>query len=121
MGQEGGQAVSANFEYKAKRSTYFSKPADTNTATMYTVGTGIIATVEALSMTADGASTATVWISDGSTDWLVQNAESLAQDTHHTETFGQPVMRAGWSVKVKSSVASKVTYMLTVAEELNRE
>ena len=111
----------ANFEARARRSTYFAKPGDTNTATIYTCSTGIVATVEGVSMTADGAATGTIWISDGSTDWVIQWAESLTTDTHHFESFGQPVLKPGWSVKVKSSVASKITFMLTVAEELQRE
>ena len=113
--------MTAVFNAEARRSTHFKKPADTNANTIYTCGTGVIATIEALSMTAEGAATATAWINDGSTDWVIQWAESLTTDTHHTETFGHPVLKPGWSVKVKSSVADKITFMLVIAEELSRE
>jgi len=110
----------ASFEAQARRSTYFKKPGDTNANTIYTCGSNTVATIEALSQTSEGAASATVWINDGTTDWVVQWAESLVTDSHHTETFGNPVLKPGWSVKVKSSVADKITFMLTVAEELGK-
>ena len=100
------------------RQTFYSTPADTNAATIYScqVGAGGTATVEALHVATTGAANITAWINDG-TDHLVLDAVVQAADIAITYDFGNPVMRDGYLFKVKTSNADDASFMLTVAEE----
>lgn len=110
--------MAVSFNSTGNRQTYFAKPADTNAATVYTVGTNVVsATLEAVNMAATGAAAATVWINDGSTDYLLTDALSVGANTTDTREFGNPVLRAGYSVKVKTSSANNLTFAVTIAEE----
>lgn len=102
--------------------TKFAKPADTNAATIYTVpGAPARARLVGLNISGDVTSgAATVWINDGSTDWLVLDAKAISANTTEVYDFGHPILSAGHSVKVKTSAASKITFALTVSEMLSR-
>lgn len=112
--------MSAIFTASASRQTFFSKPADTNAATIYTASEVRSATLEAMNIATTGASDVTVWLNNGTTDYLLLDAFVMAANTQLLHTFGNPVMRDGWSVKVKTSNADDATFTLTVAEETGR-
>jgi hypothetical protein len=112
--------MSVQFNTTGARATYFSKPADTNAATIYTNSNVKFATLQAVNIAATGAASATVWVNNGSTDYLVLDAKSISANTTETYTFGNPVLQDGWSIKVKTSSANNITFTATVAEETGR-
>ena len=109
--------MSVSFNASAQRQTFFSKPANTNAATIYTCNNVRSATFEAINIATTGASNVTVWVNNGSTDYLLLDAYAMASYDQVLHTFGHPVMRDGWTVKVKTSNADDPTFVLTVAEE----
>lgn len=117
--------MSIQFQANASRQTFFSKPANTNATTIYSCvlsgGTSSgTATFEAINIACTGASDVTVWLNNGTTDYLLLDAFVMNANTQLLHTFGNPVMRDGWSVKVKTSNADDTTFTLTVAEETGR-
>lgn len=112
--------MSAIFTGSAPRQTFFAKPADLNAATIYTA-TGVQkATLEGMNIAVTGASNVTVWLNNGTTDYLLLDAFVMAANTQVLHSFGSPTLRNGWAVKVKTSNADDATFTLTVAEEFNQ-
>jgi hypothetical protein len=111
--------MSASFTATASRQTFFSKPADTNAATVYSCAIPGSATLESVNIAVTGASNVTVWINNGSTDYLLLDAFVMAANTQVLHSFGNPVMRDGWAIKVKTSNADDATFVVTVAEEMS--
>lgn len=112
--------MAVQFNASASRQTFFSKPADTNAATIYTANEVRSSTLEAINIATTGASNVTVWLNNGTTDYLLLDALVMGANEQVVYTFGNPVMRDGWSVKVKTSNADDATFTLTVAEETGR-
>jgi hypothetical protein len=108
--------MSATIFSNATRTTRFAKPADTNAATMYTVESLPRAHLDSLNIASTGAASYTVWINDGTTDYLLADAISLGANARVDLDFGQPVLLEGWSVKVKTSSANNLTFALQIAE-----
>lgn len=97
--------------------TYVAKPADTNEATIFTAGEAQATLVALLLCNTDsGAQTATVQWSDGTTDWDIYTALSVAANT---SVFAEPfiVIPAGGSIKITQGAASKITFHVTVVED----
>ena len=109
-----------SFEANGSRQTFFSKPADTNAATVYTcvLGAGDTATLEAVNIATTGASNVTVWLNNGTTDILQIDAFVMAANTQVLHSFGNPVLRDGWSIKVMTSNADDATFTVVVAEQI---
>lgn len=110
----------AQFNASASRQTFFSAPANTNAATIYSASQVRAATLEAISIATTGAANVTVWLNNGTTDYLLLDAYVMAANTQVLHTFGNPVLRSGWAVKVKTSSANNATFVATVAEETGR-
>lgn len=111
--------MAVSFNSAARRITFFSKPSDTSAATIYTAPTYILSTtMEAVNIAATGAADATVWLNDGSTDYLLLDAKSLKANTTEEYDFGNPVLEPGYAIKVKTSSANNLTFTVTIAEEL---
>ena len=111
--------MAVQFNAAARRITYYSKPSDTNAATVYTAPENILAvTLEAVNIAATGAADATVWLNDGSTDYLSLDAKSVSANTTEKYDFGNPVLESGHAIKVKTSSANNLTFTVTIAEEL---
>jgi hypothetical protein len=111
--------MSIQISQTGTRQTFFSKPSDTNAATVYTASSGVVrAVLESVNIAATGAANATVWLNDGSTDWLLLDAKTLSANTNNVEIFGEPVLRSGHSIKVKTSSANNLTFTVTLIEEL---
>ena len=100
----------------ATRTTRFSKPADTNFATPYTVTTIPRAGLDGLNIASGAAAAYTVAINDGTTDYLLADAVALGANSRIDMDFGQPVLLDGWAIKVKSSVPNALTFTLTISE-----
>lgn len=99
--------------------TFFQAPTTTAAAAVYSVPTGVKSAVLIglnISATTGGAA-ATVWISNGVTDYPVLDAKSITANTAELYTFGNPVLKTGWSVKIKDGTGSKLTFAATIAEE----
>lgn len=108
--------MSAFTHNNATRTTRFAKPADTNAATMYTVTSIPRAALDHLNIASTGAAAYTVWINDGTTDYLLADAISLGANSRVDLDFGEPSLLEGWSVKVKTSSANNLTFTLVMAE-----
>lgn len=111
--------MSVTFTKTAPRQTYFSKPADTNAATVFTSAAEAV-TVESLNIATTLAANVTVWIYNGTTDYLQLDAYAMGANANALFTFGNPVLRSTWAVKVMTSNADDATFTLTVAEETSR-
>lgn len=109
--------MSAIFTGNASRQTFFSKPANLTANTAYTCNNVRTATLEAVNIATTGASNVTVWINNGTTDYLLLDAFVMAANTQVLHTFGNPVLRDGWTIKVMTSNADDATFTVTVAEE----
>lgn len=107
------------FNTAAKRVTKFSKPANTSAATIYTAPTGIVsATLEAVNICSGGTgAAATVVMNDGSTDYPLLSAKAISANTTETYEFGNPVMLAGYTVKVTDGTGNILTFTATIAEQ----
>lgn len=92
-----------------------AKPADTLAATLYTAPAAQAVVVVAMNIAATAAASATVWLGDG-TDWLLLDAKAIAANTTETYTFGNPVLLSAHTIKIKSSSASNLTFVLTTAQ-----
>jgi flagellar basal body rod protein FlgG len=112
--------MSVSFEATGSRQTFFSKPANTTANTVYTcaLGTGDTATLEAVNIAVTGASNVTVWVNNGTTDYLLLDAFVMAANTQLLHSFGNPVLRDGWSIKVMTSNADDATFTVVVAEQI---
>jgi hypothetical protein len=108
--------MSAEIQSNATRTTRFLKPASTGAETIYTVASMPRAHIDGLNIASTGAASYTVWINDGTTDYLLADAISLGANARVDLSFGQPVLLEGWSVKVKTSSANNLTFALTMAE-----
>jgi len=98
--------------------TFFSKPADTVSNTIYTVPSGVkVARIVSMNIATTGASNVTVWINDGTADRLQLDANVMAANTKLTETLGHAALKTGWIVKVMTHNADDATFTLTVAEQ----
>lgn len=100
----------------ATRTTRFAKPADTNAATMYTVTSIPRAALDHMNIASTGAAAYTVWMNDGTTDHLLADAVSLGANSRVDLDFGEIPMLEGWAVKVKTSSANNLTFVLVIAE-----
>lgn len=110
--------MSVSFNVQGNIQTAYSKPADTNYATIYTVPTGAHrAVLLGMNIAVTGASSVTVAYNNGSTDVLLIDALSMAANTFRTDDFGNIALQEGWTVKVKTSNADDTTFVLTYAEE----
>jgi O-glycosyl hydrolase len=109
-----------SFDSNGSRQTFFSRPANTTANTVYTcaLGVGDTATLEAVNIATTGASNVTVWINNGTTDYLQMDAVVMAANTQVLHTFGNPVLRDGWSVKVMTSNADDATFTVVMAEQI---
>jgi hypothetical protein len=111
--------MSASFQASASRQTFFSKPANTTANTAYTCAIPGTATLESVNIAVTGASNVTVWLHNGTTDYLLLDAFVMAANTQLLHSFGNPVMRDGWAIKVMTSNADDATFCVTVAEEMS--
>jgi hypothetical protein len=109
-----------SFESVGSRQTFFSKPANTTANTVYTcaLGVGDTATLEAINIACTGACNITIWLNNGSTDYLLLDAFAVSANTSELGDFGNPVLRDGWSVKVMTSNADDATFTVVVAEQI---
>lgn len=114
--------MSVQFVKQGSRLTKAAAPADTNAATLYTVGADMLGAVLS-GMNISGTSTsgsATVWWNDGSTDYLLLDAKAISANTTELYTFGNPFIKPGGSIKVKTSNANHLTFVLTVEQMTGR-
>jgi hypothetical protein len=110
--------MTVSFNLSGNIQTAYSKPADTNYATIYTVPDGVRRVVlVGMNIAVTGASSVTVAYNNGSTDVLLIDALSMSANTFRTDDFGNVTLQEGWSVKVKTSNADDTTFVLTYAEE----
>lgn len=111
--------MSIQLNQTASRQTFFSAPANTSAATVYTAPTAVARTVlESVNIAASSAANATVWLNDGSTDYLLLDTKAVSANTSEVYTFGNPVIVAGGSIKVRTSSANNLTFTVTIIEEL---
>jgi O-glycosyl hydrolase len=112
--------MSVQFTSDGSRQTFFSKPANTTANTVYTcaLGAGDTATLESVNIATTGASNVTVWLNNGTTDILQIDAFVMAANTQVLHSFGNPVLRDGWSIKVMTSNADDATFTVVVAEQI---
>jgi hypothetical protein len=97
------------------------KPANTSTATLYTAPAGgILVKFAGLNIACEANAAASVWISIGGTDYLLISAKAMTAGQSDLWTFGYPVLRAGQSIKVKSSVADALTFVGTFEQSVSR-
>jgi ribosomal protein S27E len=110
--------MTVSFNLSGNIQTVFSKPADTNYATIYTVPDGVRRVVlVGMNIACTGASNVTVAYNNGSTDVLLIDALVMSANTFRTDDFGNIALQEGWLVKVKTSNADDATFTLTIAEE----
>lgn len=110
--------MSVNFNIQANRQTFFSAPANTSAATIYTRPTGAdTVTLLDMNIAASGAASATVWLNDGTTDRLLLDTKAVSANTTELYNFGRPIVPTGGSIKVRTSSANNLTFTVTVAEE----
>lgn len=110
--------MSVTFQIGGNIQTAYSKPADVNYATIYTVPSGVRrAVLIGMNIAVTGASSVTVAYNNGSTDVLLIDALSMSANTFRTDDFGNVALQEGWLVKVKTSNADDTTFVLTYAEE----
>jgi hypothetical protein len=109
--------MSVSFNLSGNIQTAYSKPADTNYATIYTVDGARRAILVGMNIAVTGASNVTVAYNNGSTDVLLIDALSMSANTFRTDDFGNIALQEGWAVKVKTSNADDTTFVLTYAEE----
>jgi hypothetical protein len=112
--------MAVSFQSSGSRQTFFSKPANTTSNTIYSATNVRTSTIEGMNIATTGACNVTVWLYNGTTDYLLLDAYVMAANTQLLHTFGNPVMRSGWAVKVMTSNADDATFTLTVAEETGR-
>lgn len=95
----------------------FSTPDDTALTTVYTHAFDGIAFLLSVNIAAIGAADATLIINDGSTDYEILSAKSLAADAREFIEWrdGFP-LREGDMIKVQSSVADDLVFSLVVNE-----
>lgn len=111
--------MNAEFLFPGTWQVFFTKPANTTSNTIYTVQASVKSSrIVGMNIATTGASNVTVWLNNGSTDYLLLDAYVMAANTKITENFGHPALKAGWAVKVMTNNADDTTFMLTVAEEL---
>jgi len=100
-----------------KDSTHVAKPADTNAATIYSVPTGVArAQLLGMNIVNNGAANVTVSINNGSADYQLLWSFSLPANEQRLDTFGNPVMQSGWSLKVQTSNADDTSFVATIRE-----
>lgn len=100
-----------------KPKTYVAKPADTNEATIFAAGNAPATLVALLLCNNDGsARTATVQWNDGTTDWEIYTALSVAANT---SVLAEPfiVIPAGGALKVTQGTNSGITFHMTLVED----
>jgi len=98
--------------------TYVAKPADTNEATIFTAGQKGALLVGIVLCNNDGsARTATVQWHDGTTDWEIVTALSVAANT---TTILEPFISipAAGLVKITQGTNSGITFHVTVVENI---
>lgn len=102
-----------NFEGQAV--TEFSTPANTSLTTVYTVSKGQF-TLKSIRITSSttGAD-ASVVINDGSTDHYIYNATAIAANDVLMEDDIGYILREGYIVKVKTSLANELTFTISGA------
>jgi hypothetical protein len=111
----------AMFNARGNRQTYPSKPSGTSAVTIYTCANVRSSTLEAINIATKQAVIVSVIVNDGTTDYDLFPAVSLPANIQLLHHFGNVVLLKGWSVKVQTSVASQVSFVLTVAEEFNND
>lgn len=93
------------------------KPANTSAAAIYTVPTGVSrAQLIGMNIAALAAANASVFLNDGSTDYELVPTFAMGANTFRSETFGYPVLLAGYSLKVQTSSANNMSFYATVRE-----
>jgi len=98
----------------------FSAPADTNLTTVYTQSLGqegSLALLQSINIAAIAGADATVIINDGSTDYTILSAKTLAADAREYIEWqdGFP-LKVGHSIKVKTSVNDALVFSIVVSE-----
>lgn len=111
--------MSVEVNISGPRVTKFSTPGDTNYATIYTC-LGAQATLIGIVISPLGTANATIAINDGSTDHVLLNARGMTSGNSENWSFANIGLKNGWSIKVKSSVASTITFAAIIAEETGR-
>jgi len=102
-----------------KPSTYVAKPADTNAATLYSVPTGVAqAQLVGINTAVNGAANITVAVNNGSADYQLLWTYAMSANTQRRDTFGHPVLQAGWSLKVTTSNADDAAFVATIIEQV---
>ena len=112
--------MAVSFEANGSRQTFFSKPSNTTANTVYTcaLSDGSTATLEAINIACTGACNITIWLNNGTTDYLLLDAFVMAANTQVLHDFGNPVLRDGWAIKVMTSNADDATFTVVVAEQI---
>jgi hypothetical protein len=110
--------TAANVNAQGVPVTVSAKPTDTNEATLFSVGQKPAVLVALVLCNNDGsARTATVQWNDGSTDYEIYTALSIAANT---SVFAEPFIAipAGGSLKITQGTASGITFTATLVESV---
>ncbi|MCP4182318.1 MAG: hypothetical protein GY761_03240 [Hyphomicrobiales bacterium] len=95
----------------------FSKPSDTSLTTVYTVGYDGIVDLLSINISANVAGNASVQIYDGSTNWDILSARTMAAgDTILMEWWDGIPLKQNCVIKVQSSVGNAITFTAVISE-----
>jgi hypothetical protein len=110
--------MSASVDVFGRRRTVSLKPTDTNEATLVTAGkAGMTVVWICIANGENAANAASVEWYDGTTDWPVYAAKSIAaNDTHMADVCIE--IPDGGSLKVTSGDADEITFTVTIVESL---
>ena len=109
--------MSTAFNKTGQRQTKFSAPSVTTAVTAYTVPTtGKGETLQAVNIAANGASTVSVMINDGSTDYYLLHTYTSTANSTETYSFGEPFLLPGWAIKVQTNSANSTTFTITLEQ-----
>jgi hypothetical protein len=81
----------------------------TGATDLLVVKTGFIATLESLLISCATSTTIKVWITDGTTEWFLCNAETMTANTHIQIKDHPVLLLPNWKIRAQAGAANQIS------------